>query len=152
MTFGLGRLGASFGKMGAGNSRHGSAGFSLTAPVLTLLTDASDNTPLWGFDLTNPLADDVIRIEWDDAIPYAAQVSFADHVLTAGDISGPSFQFTFGLSAFADGPWSWRAYHMRGASSSAASNEVSETINTNAGAFFAPRYFPNRYFAERYFG
>lgn len=102
---------------------------SLPAPVLTLLSAASDNTPLWGFELTSPLEDDVIRIEWDDAIPYATQVSFADYTLTAGDLAG-DFEFDFGLSAFADGPWSWRAYHRRGASSSAVSNEVTLTIAT----------------------
>lgn len=104
-------------------------GLSLAAPVLTLLSAADDNTPLWDFILTSPLEGDVIWLEWDDAIPYATQVSFNDYTLTAGDLAG-DFEFTFGLPAFADGPWSWRAYHRRGASSSAVSNEVSETIVT----------------------
>lgn len=108
-------------------------GFSLTAPVLTLLTGTTDNTPLWGFELTSPLAGDVIRLEWDDAIPYASQVSFNDYTLVSGDLSG-DFQFTFGLSPFANSPWSWRAYHRRGGSSSAASNEVSETIAADVTA------------------
>lgn len=123
MPIGLGiglSISARGGKMG---------GFSLTAPVLTLLSAASDNTPLWGFELVSPLEGDVIRIEWDDAIPYAAQVSFSDYTLTAGDLSG-DFEFDFGLSAFADGPWSWRAYHIRGATSSPVSNTVTQTIAT----------------------
>ena len=110
---------------------------SLTAPVLTLLTDATDSTPLFDIDLVGPLENDVIRIEWDDAIPYAAQVSFNDYTITAGDLSG-DFQFTFGLAPFADGPWSWRAYHMRGVDSSAVSNEVTLTIaaNTYPGTYY----------------
>ena len=110
------------------------SGFSLDAPVLTLLTDATDNTPLWSFELVSPLADDVIRIEWDDAIPYAAQVSFSDYTITAGDISTGDYDFDFGLSAFANGPWSWRAYHRRGGSSSPVSNEVTLTIAADVTA------------------
>lgn len=107
---------------------------SLTAPVLTLLTDATDNTPLWSFDLVSPLAGDVIRIEWDDAIPYAAQVSFSDYTITSGDISTGDYDFDFGLSAFANGPWSWRSYHRRGGSSSAVSNAVTLTIAADVTA------------------
>ncbi|MDP1702588.1 MAG: hypothetical protein Q8L53_16750 [Aestuariivirga sp.] len=118
-------IGLSIGRI---HIRAGAAGgFSLTKPVLTLLTDGTDNTPLWGFDLTGPQAGDIIRIEWDDAIPYAAQVDFADYELTTDDLSG-DFEFNFGLPQFANGDWSWRAYHIRGATTSPVSNEVSETL------------------------
>lgn len=60
MTFGLGRLGASFGKLGAGCSGSSSAGVSLTAPIATWISDAATAQAVFEIDEIGAIAGDTV--------------------------------------------------------------------------------------------
>lgn len=88
MTFGLGRLGASFGKLGAGTSISTPA-FSLTAPVLAFAsaTDPdSDNTQDMDADITEALGSNVIRFVGTFGSATVSEPYDVDTTGTDGDL------------------------------------------------------------------
>lgn len=114
-AFGLGVVDIIFSKIGSLSAP--------TAPTLTLTTGVTDNTP--GFDVTNVLSGDVVRMQYDTHSDFSAALSVTG---TAG-----SGTINIVTGALADGLWYFRARIERPSHlASDWSNTVSETIDATA--------------------
>lgn len=103
-------------------------GFSLTAPVLDWDDDTTDSTPDFIADLTGPLVDDDIVLEWDNDIDFSSPISTDANIVDAGEALALSVAFAVG--SLADGTYYFRAKHGRSGSYSAWSNTETVTILT----------------------
>lgn len=137
MTFGLGRLGASFGKLGAGNSPS-APGFSLTAPVATWVSDAATAQAV--FQLI--VDDGVVSGDkiWGESSTdnFATVLETVSAAISAPDLSDLQID-AFAFSPFTpDGTYYARFWVSNSADVqiSAKSNIVSQTIQTYAGTYY----------------
>ncbi len=159
MTFGLGHLGASFGKLGAGNGRGHSTGFSLTAPVLSIESDV--NTAVLVLKL---LIDATVPLGYKIQVAVSANADMSSPLQTdtttilSGDLpseGGDGQVDDAPFTALSSGTYYVQAVILDASNVQASgySNVPTITLVIAAGAaFFPPRYFGNRYFPERYFG
>lgn len=129
MYFGLGHMGAGFGRLGSASS---TPGVSLTAPVLDWDNDTTDNTPDFIADLTGAIVDDDIVLEWDNDIDFSSPISTSANIVDAGEALALSVAFAVG--ALADGTYYFRAKHGRGGSYSDWSNIETVTIAVPAAS------------------
>ncbi len=108
-------------------------GGTITAPVLTLDTGPSDNTPEFtiAFDVTVQ-AGDLVILQWARNMAFTDTVSETPTLLDAGDISAGFINETIG--PLANGTWYFRAMIARGGAASDWSNIETEDINAGADA------------------
>jgi hypothetical protein len=78
-------IGLSIGRI---HVRAGSAGISLTAPVLTWTTAETDNTPEFEVDLVDPAVNDVITLQWDNNSDFSSPIDDDANTLDAGEAIG----------------------------------------------------------------
>ena len=112
-------------------SAYGTPGFSLTAPVLTWVSDVDDNTPLFQAVYTDLLLNDVGRLQLSTDAGFTSPT---DYTNTADDQVGEidALLLAFTTGALADGQWWARVRHERGALVSSWSNVETKTIVTLA--------------------
>jgi len=147
----LGRLGARFGRLGAGASSGSSSTptFSLTAPVATWLSSPNVNIPQFGLDFTDPQIGQVVTLYRDTDVGFGSPETFTDTITSVAPLN----TLDFATGAWDDDEWFVYFTVTDGILESDPSNTVTETIATGVdGRFFANRYFAPRHFPERYFG
>lgn len=153
MYFGLGHMGAGFGRLGSASSKRGASGVSLTTPILTWTTDSSDATPEFEGDFVDLQEGDVGRLEWtlDSDPTFASIIGFDENTADAGEVV--ALQLNFVVGALGDDDYLFRLRHSRGAVNSAWSDSEAVTIAAGvAGSSFGARYWGRRYYGQRAFG
>jgi hypothetical protein len=102
---------------------------TLTAPTLTWVSAADDNTPLFEGDFTNLLEGDVGRLQLSTDAGFTSPTE-ATNTADAAEVLALQLDYTTG--PLADGQWWARVRHERGASVSAWSNVETKTIVTTS--------------------
>lgn len=118
-------IGIAYGTRVTGGPR-----FSLPAPVLTWVSAADDNTPLFEGVFTGLLEGDVGRLQLSTDVGFTSPTE-ATNTADAAEVLALQLDYTSG--ALADGQWWARVRHERGASVSAWSNVETKTIATTVG-------------------
>lgn len=126
----FGRLGALFGRLGAGGRASG-----LAAPVLSITSGSSDTTPDFSAVLGSSITTgDTIRIQIQVAgFDWSAPLLDTTHTITSGEASGHSVDL--GLSALGSGSYDARAM-VHHNTDSAWSNTVTFTISSSAVTYY----------------
>lgn len=156
MTFALGRLGASYGKLGAGcSSASSTPGFSLDAPVAQWISDPTVSQATFDLDVDiNVVAGMKVRGEAATANTFGGAI-FDTKTEAIGAPDLVDFEITtFKFRAFSNIEVFARFCVLNSSDVQISdwSNTISETLASTAGSYFGQRYFGRNYFGKGYFG
>jgi hypothetical protein len=116
------------GSLGSGVS---TPGVSLTAPVLTWVSDVDDNTPLFQGMFTDLQVADVGRLQLSTDVGFSSPIE-ATNAADAAEVLALQLDYTSG--ALSNVQYWARVRHERGASVSSWSNVETKTVNADATA------------------